>query len=409
MKKFALIVLATATALGASAQLNVVKDAERAMKAKKSGQDVVNMITPAFSNSETQNLAQTYFIPGKAYVQQYDDMLARRALGQLSGNDSIAMCDYLVEAYGYFTKALPLDSLPNEKGKVKPKYSKEIINSLSGHFNDYDQAAVIYYLAGQYPKAFKTWDVYANIGSNPNTVKEITKVNPAYVPDSILPNVYYNMGLAAWQTEDNQNALNAFVKAKNVGYNKKAVYDNIIALASIIGDEEAVLKYSKEAQPIYGHEDDMYIQQIANYYLQRKDFDNAFSTINQAIELNPNNAQYYDVLGVLYENHNESAKAKEAYAKAISIDPNNAKALFDYGHILAAEAYTLIDNAPTAQAEYNAVFDAKIRPVLIQAADALERAYTANPDNMDTLNYLESIYYNLNDEAKLQSVKQRKL
>ena len=409
MKKFALVVMAAAMAFGASAQLNVVKDAERAMKAKKPGKEVVTMITPAFSNPETQQLAQTYFVPGKAFVQQYDDLLARRALGQLNGKDSLAMCDYLIEAYGYFTKALPLDSLPDAKGKVKPKYSKDIINTLSGHFNDYDQSAVTYYLAGQYPKAFQAWDIYAQIGSNPKTIKEIAKVNPAYVPDSILPNVYYNMGLAAWQTEDNQNAMNAFIKAKDAGYHKKAVYDNIIALASIIGNEDAVLKFSQEALPLYGNEDDMYIQQVANYYLQRKDFDNAFKTINQAIEQNPNNAQYYDVLGVLYENHNESDKAKEAYAKAISIDPNNAKALFDYGHILAAEAYTLIDNAPTLQSEYNAVFDSKIRPVLIQAAEALENAYNADPENMDTLNYLESIYYNLNDEAKLQSVKQRKL
>lgn len=409
MKKFALMFMAAAFALGASAQLNVVKEAERAMKANKSGEEVVKMITPAFTNPETEKLAQTYYVPGKAYVQQYDAQLAKRALGQLNGKDSIAMCDQLLEAYGYLTKALPLDSMPDAKGKIKPKYSKDIINILSGHFNDFDQTAVIYYLAGKYPKAYEAWGVYAAIGSNPKAIKEIVKTNPAYVPDSILPNVYYNQGLAAWQTEDNKNALKAFENAKNAGYNKKAVYDNMIALASIIGDNEAVLKYSEEALPLFGHEDDMYIQQIANYYLQRKDFDNAFKAINQAIEKNPNNAQYYDVLGVLYENHNESAKAKEAYAKAIQLDPKNAKALFDYGHILAAEAYTLIDGAPTLQSEYNAVFESKIRPVLIQAAEALENAYSVDPDNMDTLNYLESIYYNLNDEAKLKSVKQRKL
>lgn len=409
MKKFALLVMAAVVTMGASAQLNVVKDAERAMKANKSGDEVVKMITPAFTDPATAKLAQTYYVPGKAYVQQYDAQLAKRALGQLNGKDSIAMCDQLLEAYGYFTKALPYDSLPDAKGKVKPKYSKDIINTLAGHFNDYDQTAVIYYLAGKYPKAYEAWGIYAALGSDPKTVKEIQKTNPAYVPDSILPNIYYNKGLAAWQTEDNKNALSAFENAKKAGYNKKAVYDNMIALASIIGDNEKVLKYSEEAMPLFGHEDDMYIQQIANYYLQRKDFDSAFKAINKAIEKNPNNAQYYDVLGVLYENNNEPAKAKEAYAKAIQIDPNNAKALFDYGHILAAEAYTLIDGAPTLQSEYNAVFDSKIRPVLLQAAEALEKAYDADPDNMDTLNYLESIYYNLNDEAKLQSVKQRKL
>ena len=66
MKKITLFVLALATAVAASAQANVLKDAERAMKEGKEAKDVVAIITPAFTNPETQNNPQTYVIPGKA-------------------------------------------------------------------------------------------------------------------------------------------------------------------------------------------------------------------------------------------------------------------------------------------------------------------------------------------------------
>lgn len=39
--------------------------------------------------------------------------------------------------------------------------------------------------------------------------------------------------------------------------------------------------------------------------------------------------------------------------------------------------------------------------------EVLENAYTADPDNTDVLKYLENVYYNLGDEAKLNDVRKR--
>jgi len=155
----------------------------------------------------------------------------------------------------------------------------------------------------------------------------------------------------------------------------------------------------------------MYISQVANYYLQNKQLDKAFSVINDAIALDPNNSQYYVVQGVLYENSESTpdakAKAKESYKKAMEIDPKNAQAIYYYGRQLCEEAFALGDTAPTKQDEYTAYFNEKIKPLFLQAADILEEAYNLNPDNTDVLKYLENVYYNLNDDAKLNDVKKR--
>ena len=85
MKKTCVLTLGLFTALSMSAQLNVVKDAEKAFKgADNYGayQKAIEAIKPAFTNPETDKQAQTYWIPGKAGFKIYDDMYAKKAIGQ---------------------------------------------------------------------------------------------------------------------------------------------------------------------------------------------------------------------------------------------------------------------------------------------------------------------------------------
>ena len=133
MRKIAIMGACILAAFAANAQQSVVKEAERAMKDGKSAKEVTDIITPALTNPETAQMAQAWYIPGKAAYAQYDDLIGKKAFGKLPEGGEVLMGNLLIDGYGFFTKALPLDSLPNEKGKVKPKYSKEIHNIIAGH------------------------------------------------------------------------------------------------------------------------------------------------------------------------------------------------------------------------------------------------------------------------------------
>ena len=65
MKKFTLFTLALATAMAASAQANVLKDAERAMKEGKEAKDVVAIITPAFTNQRRRTMHRLMSFPAR--------------------------------------------------------------------------------------------------------------------------------------------------------------------------------------------------------------------------------------------------------------------------------------------------------------------------------------------------------
>ena len=402
MKKIILLGATIMCGLGAFAQANVLKDAERAMKAKEPMKKVVEIVTPAFTNPETQSMSQTWYIPGKAAFNQYDELLGLEAFGKLPEDGKVTMGQNLLDGYDYMMKALSLDSVPDAKGKIKTKYSKDIVNTLVGHYNDYNNNAINLWNIQDYKGAYKSWDIYLSMSAQPEKYKGIQM--PA---DTLLSEIAYNQALAAWQAQDPKASLECFIKSKNMGYNKKQVYDYAIAVASELGDSAALLSIANEAMPIYGDEDPTYLNFIINDYLIKQDYPNALKYINEAIAKNPTNADYYVVLGVIYETQGNAAAAKDAYNNALTADANNAKANYNFGRTLYNEAYTASDNGPSDASKINAYFESTVKPLLLESATYLEKAYQLDPENPDPLKLLETVYYSLNDEAKLNDVQNR--
>lgn len=386
------------------AQPQVLKDAERAMKGGKAPAEVVALITPAFSNPETKEMAQTYYIPGKAMFNEFDELFTKKQFNALPENGAIIMADDLLGGYGFFMQALALDSVPDNKGKIKTKYSKEIVNTLGGHYGDFHEAALAYWEVQNYNGAYNAWDAFLTIVQDPRFVRQLPQV-PA---DSVVGEIAFNQGIAAWQAENLPNALASFQLAKSKGYSKKQVYDYSLAVAAGMEDKDATFAIASEALPIYGKEDPTYIGYIIDYYLQSKEFDKAFNMIDQAIANDPTNSQYYLVKGILYDNQDKKAEAKATFAKAIELDDTNWQAIFQYGRALCEEAYALSDSAPTNPAESEAFYNNKIVPLFKEAADYLERSWSLNNDNTEALRYLENVYYNLHDDVKMESVENRK-
>lgn len=402
MKKIILLGVTLMCGLGTFAQLNVIKDAERAMKAKQPMTKVVEIVTPAFTNPETQNSSQTWYIPGKAAFNEYDNLLGLEAFGKLPEDGKVTMGKNLLDGYDYFIKSLSLDSVPDAKGKIKTKYSKDIISTLVGHYNDYNNNAIKLWELQDYKGAYKSWDIYLEMSADPAKFKGIQL--PA---DTLLAEIAYNQALAAWQAKDPQGSLNCFLKSKNMGYKKKQIYDYAISVASELGDSATLIALANEAIPMYGDEEPMYLNLIINDYLIKQDFANALKYINEAISKNPNNPEYYVVLGVIYDSQEKRTEAKDAYKKALAVDPDNAKANYYFGRAIYQDAYDASDRGPSDASLIEAYFNSNVRPLLEESAKYLEKANQLDPENAEPLKLLENVYYSLNDEAKLNDVQNR--
>lgn len=408
MKRISVLGIVALLGLGAVAQEAVVKEAERAMKKDATLDEVVKIITPAFSDPSTSNQAATYYIPGKAGFNEYDKLLIKLQLGQIDDKGRKQRIQSIVDGYNYFLKALPLDSVPDAKGKIKTKYSKDIVNTVAGHFPDFYSLGIDAYNDFQdYRKAYECWDIYTSMPSSPVFGKALQK--EAVPNDTILAEVMFNMGVAAWNMEDFDLSLRAFKNAMDKGYNKRQVYDFAIAVATHAGMDDEVVAIARRAFPLYGDENPDYVGIIINNYINKGQYAEAVKAIDDALAKDPENSQYYVIKGVLMETEEVGGDAKSMYEKAVALDPANAKALFNLGRMYYNDALKIYDAAPTDNAGFNKVFENDFKPVMLKAVDLFERStdVSSEDDDNEALKLLENAYYLLNDETNMNLTKQR--
>ena len=408
MKKISILGLCFLTVASVSAQKNVVKEAERATTIK----DARTIIAPALTNPETANDVYTWYVAGKKEFGHYDDQYAKMAIGK-KDIDQKEMGLALINGYEYYMKALPLDSVPetekdgtpklNKDGsvKVKTKYSKEIVNAISGHFNDFLNAGQFLYDAKDFTGAAKAWGIYTQLPYN----EQLGKAKPVAPADSTMGQVIYYQGVAAWQGEDLPGALSAFERAIALNYKEKNLYDYAMSVAAQLKNDEKVVAIAKRANELYGKEDSKYISIVINDLIIKENYSDAMSLLETAINNNPTNAQLYNVMGVLYESQKDQDKAYEYYKKALELDSATAKHSYDVGRIIYIKAATISEGASNLdQAAYTKVHDEQVAPLLKEALPHLQKAYSLDEDNTDYKQLLRRLYYDLNMGAELEQL-----
>lgn len=403
MKKIALLGLGAFIALTATAQTSLVKDVERQMKADITKYPAqLGQLTPAFSDPETKDTPYPYFVAGKGGYDFYDHLDGYKKIGQKV--DDKAAGKAFIDGYGYLIEALRRDSVPDEKGKVKPKYSKDIIKLIANHINDYDQCARYLWEVQDWDGAYDAWAIYLSAPYDP-----VLSVNaPKAQPDSVTSELYYNQALAAWQAEHFDKALASFDKARSLGYDKKQLYDYAIGVAYQAGDHDKMAYYAELAYPKYGNDDSRYIGYIINAKIKKGETEQAKSLLEEYIAADPQNARLYYVLGYLYDTQNDTQKALDNYRKSVELDPEDADANFQLGRTISNIAYETDDKAsqlPTN--EYNVIRQEQVNPLFREAAVYLEKSFQLAPDeHRDALPHLRSIYYNVGDSENLSRIEQ---
>ncbi len=352
--------------------------------------------------------ARPYFEAGKEDFKKYDDALGKRQFGMFKADDPktpeifYGMAKDLVSGYDNYIKALSLDTVVNEKGKVKTKYSKDIISTLVGHYHDFNTAAVDFWEAKDFDGAYRAWDIFLKYPENPKIAKDL-KV-PA---DSLLCEVMYNQALAAWQANNLPNAIKSFRNAAEHGYNKEQLFTYGASVANEAKDLDNLKYFATKGSQLFPKNDN-FVSLLINYYLGEKNYDGALQYLDEAIAGNPSNAQFITLKGIIFDNQGNAEEAMKEYEKALSINPENAIANLYYGLGLNARAGKLSDNYTGSNFDkYKAE---TINPIFRDAEKHLRKAYDLDKNiRSECLKVLELVYYNLDDAAGQEWVKQARL
>lgn len=412
MKKLFLLGLCLMAVAGASAQKSLVKEVEG--KAKGFDADYAaarTTLAPALTNDESKGEAQTWYVAGTVEFGEYDSLLGKRSVGQAV--DEAAMGEALVKGYDYFMTAFPLDTIPelekdgtpklNKDGsaKVKTKYSKDMAKKLAAHYNDYAVGGQYLWAAQKYPEAYQAWAIYTSLPSNPSLGKDA----PVAANDTIVGEIAYFKGLAAWQAQNLDDALVAFKEAQKLGYNQTSLYDYAIGVAAQKQDNPTIIQWAEHANKLFGDTIATYLTIIVSDKINNEKYDEALAIVTDGINRMPNNAELYDTRGILYQAQNKIEEAQADFEKALSLNPDLAKAKMDYGRILYAKAvaldeqYSNLDNAA-----YNQKRAEEIDPLLKKATPYLEAVVEDVNYGSDARVVLRSIYYTLDDAENLNRI-----
>lgn len=418
MKKLMLLACGLCIAGVSFAQQSVLKEAERGMKVEVPDHaKIARMLEGAMTNPETANEVKTWYLAGKNAFQTWQTGWELLQIGQEP--DKVNMSRAIVNGFDYYTKALPMDTVVDAKGKVKTKYSKEIVKTLAASPVNFYDAGVFLYEANDLKGAYRAWEIYTLI---PKMGAQLGKETPAMPSDSIMATTYYNMGIFAYQAGMKPEAMKSFLEAAHLGQGETA-YDNALAMAQDLEDMQAMEAIATEAFKAYGKQN--YIGALVSIYVKNGQYDKARDMVDKALEANPGNAVLFNTKAILIETSSSDEslapeqvkkindEATEYYKKAVDADPEFAEARYHYGRMLANSAYNLNDSEEVnnlTTKEYNAFKESTIDPLFRQAAEQLEIAIKLNPEaNRQAFTILKNLYYNLGDEENMKRIEDLEL
>lgn len=391
MKKvvFSVILLLTAS-ITAFAQEKAVKEAKKiANGVTPDFAKAEELINGALNNPETKDLAETWdvagFIQKRRSEKEMENAYLRKPYDTLQVyNSALNMCKY------YF-KCDELAQIPNEKGKIKNKYRKSNSAAILAERGNLINGGIQFFNEEKNKEALEFFGTYVDLADQPMFADNEDVKN-----DTLVPQIAYYASLAAMKMEDYPSVLKYAPKAKEDKEVGKYAMEFVSTALKAEGDTAKWVASLQEGVQKYP-EHPFFFGNLIDYYSNNKKFDEAMAFADEMLAKDPNNAFNLYVKGYLYHNMGDYDKAIEYYKKTIEVDPNYAEAYSNIGLIYCLKAQ---DFSGKATSDVN---DPKYKEAQMtlksfyeQAKPYYEKARELKPDQKDLwLNGLYRVYYNL--------------
>ena len=204
MKKLMMMALLAAATTTAFAQAEAVKNAKKLFD-KGDVEGTIQALQPALNDGTNEDKASAWNLLSAAQYKKFSDIQAKKLENQVKQSnetvDEAGMNDAIVAALEAAMKCDEFDNMPNEKGKVKPRFRAENqkifqngrLNTINAGQYEYNQK--------NYAKAFKAFALYVDSNESPL----FTGIDMSQ--DQYKYEVAYFASLAAYQGKDYSNVI----------------------------------------------------------------------------------------------------------------------------------------------------------------------------------------------------------
>ena len=400
MKKIILsLFLVISFTLSFAQKANVSKAKNKALMENPDFTGAREAIKLALKDSTTKNLAETWYVAGLIGNKENEVLYNKAIMKQPF--DSLVKGKALMESYDYFVQALKFDQVPDAKGKVKPRYSKDIKTFLKDYYTT--QQNLIAYGAFQYEKknyegAVKTFEAYLEIPKMPVMNNEI-KIDSTYYMIS-----FYTAASCA-NAKMHDKAIAIYESLKDKKYETKSVYQSLYEEYVIKKDTVSYVNTLKEGLGKFPT-DAWFMQNLINYYIYSGKIKDALQYLDKAIEKEPNLAQYRYVKGNLEESLGNYEEARAAFDKAIELDPTQSESYAGIGRIYYNKAVKILE--ASAKIKDMKVYNAeakKAEDLFKQSLPFFKKASEVNPKDVEYKKTLKTLYYRLQMNTEFDAIK----
>jgi len=322
-------------------------------------------IDKAVVHEKTANSAKTWFTKGEVYSAMLNSPLpAYKSLSTNALDESLAAYD----------KAIALDKPDGEFAKQAQEKKKAL-------------SEVVYVSAiNEGVKLYNEKDLNG-------ALQQLEKAHQANPTDTLA---LQNLALIAEQAEKYDVAKANYNRLLAINYTKPNVYKRLYFISKDIDKNQAeatkVLEAGLKANP---NDKDLMLEEL-NTYISSGRGTEAISKLENAIKVDPNNANLYNVLGEIYNQQKKYDLAEQNFKKALAINSNDYNANFNLGVIHfnrgaeLSKKYNKMDAA--SQRKVAATTEPQIKKHFNTALPYFETALKANPTDTGTMDTLAKVY-----------------
>lgn len=419
MKKILLSVSLCMLVTLSFAQKKAVKDAKSALNTETFG-EARELLKPALTNPETASDAETWKVAGDIEYKQFEKENTKQMLQKQP--DEEVMYTALMATYVPYNTADSLGQIPDEKGKIKNKYRKDIASIMRANHPQFINGGVYYNNKKDYVKAADFFETYWDIPSMKAFDDDKNKIN---TNDSTFQTIKYYSIICAIQAagqdekikdKETKRAIRLLNKIisepyiANSTYKENEPYELLASEYESVGDSVKLVE-TLEIGAAKFPDNKYFIPNLINQYIKAGQTDKAIAFLDKAIANNPESAcDMYSVKAALFAGKNDYETADKTYSEALTKDPNCERSLEGLAVSYILQAQNLKEQAGnTSVAKDRALLDDKAKALYSQAVPLLEKYKTLllarNADESELRGMyvkLQNVYYNLDINDKYE-------
>ena len=362
------------------------------------------LIDQAMKDPLNKDWDQTWLVAADIYQHFY---YQENTKSYTQPYDTVGMYNLLTQWYRFAMMADSIQQIPNAKGKTSEEARKKHANEIHRTMSDLIRGGIFYFNDHQdYAKAYEMFDSYFTVANHP-MLKNLTEGDTIF--QKYVPIYSYYPALAAYNLERWNDVLKYAQVATADEEVGETATEMICDAYGNLQDTVAWLETLKKGLVEYPTAE-YYYGKLLNYYNLKNDMSELENFVKEMVEIDPEKAYNYYVLGYVAQQNKDYDKAIEQYQIAIDKDANLSDAYFNLGLCIMFQASDFMDSKSNLDYRSKAYKDAvkEQKEYYKKALPYFLKYRELEPSSTDKWAIpLQTIYYQIDMSKELNEIEAR--